>query len=89
MKLPTTSTTDIEIIKIEMGHDDPAMNEQIDLLTEGNLNELSMDYFQQLSRLGFYIFLYFREKGSDRIRSIVIEDGYVVGVDDACRAARH
>ena len=79
----------VEITKIAMGHDDPAMNEQIDLLTDGNLNEWSIDYFQQLSRLGFYIYLYFREEGSDRIQSIVIEDGCVDGVDDAGQAARH
>ena len=50
----------IEIIKIEMGHDDPAMNEQIGPLTEVELVEWSIDYFQKLSRLGFYTYIYFR-----------------------------
>ena len=67
----------IEIIKIEMGHDDPAMNEQIGPLTEGDLVEWSIDYFQKLSRLGFYTYIYFRKEGSDNIQTIAIEDGYV------------
>ena len=39
----------IEVIKIEMGHADPAMYEQIDALIEGELVEWSIDYFQELS----------------------------------------
>ena len=74
---------EFEIIKIEATHDDPEMNDQIDSLMEGDLNSFSVDYFQDLSRLGFRFFIYLKKNGSDRVHEVIIEDGFVDGVDES------
>ena len=52
-----------EIVKIEATHDDPEMSDQIDSLMEGDLNKWSMNYFQDLSKLGYIFYLYFKKNG--------------------------